>query len=119
MTLLSDADLDGMRGVLNESLPDTAVIYASSYVSDGGGGGTTSWVAGGTVSCRVGPVSGDEAVFGDRISADAEWIVTLPAETSITTNSQIAVGSKVYRVEALRAPRSYEICRRVEVKEIV
>lgn len=122
MSLLSSADLDAMRGVLNESLPDTAVIYSASYVSDGGGGDTTSWTAVGTVACRVQPYpsSGeDEDQLGGRITADVDRIITVPATTSVNTNQELGVGSQRFRIEAVRAPRSYAVSRRIEASEVV
>jgi HK97 gp10 family phage protein/SPP1 family predicted phage head-tail adaptor len=108
MSLLSAADLTSMRGVLNDSLPDSAVIQSRTYTSDSGGGGTATWTAGGTVACRIAPVSGDERAIGGRLSPDAKWIVTLPANTSVSEDQRLVISGTTYEVEAVRGPRSFE-----------
>ena len=107
-----------MRGVLERSLPDTAVIHTRSYVSDGGGGGTLGYTAAGTVSARVAPLTGSEGVTAGRLSPDARWVVTLPAGTSVSEDSRIVISGTTYEVEAVRGPRSFELSRRVEVSEV-
>ena len=108
-----------MRDVAEQTLDGTAVIQARTYSSDGGGGGTSTWSASGTVACHISPITADEREIAERIAADAEWIVTLPAETSITTANRVVIASTTYNVEACRAPRTWEITRRAEVREVV
>jgi head-tail adaptor len=119
--MLTESELEGMRSTLAESLPESAVIQTASVVSDGGGGGTTTWTASGTVDCRMAPIAAageDETVSGGRIHPDTEYMFTLPAETTLTTDSRITYSGKVFTVTSLRAPRTWEIGRRVEVKEV-
>lgn len=118
MSLLSSGDLAAMRGVLAESLPETAVIQTRSYTSDGGGGGTLAYTAGGTVDARIAPLSGSEETIGERLSPNAQWVVTLPANTTVSEDSRIVISGTTYEVEAVRGPRSYELSRRVEVSEV-
>ncbi len=42
----------------------------------------------------------------------------LPAETSVTDDSQILYGSQTFAVTAIHAPRTWEVSRRVELKEV-
>lgn len=120
-SFLSQGDINACRETISHVLPGTAVISTRSYVSDGGGGGTTSWVASGTVACRLDPMSGygREGVVGERLAPDANYILTLPAETSVNTDSRIRVSSVDYEVLAIRAPLSWELSRRVEVNKVV
>ena len=116
--MLTAAELASMRTVAGGALPDSCVVQTSSFNSDGGGGGTTAWTTSGTVDCRVSPVGGmgaSEDNYGDRISAEAEFIVTLPVDTAVTTNSRIIHTAGTFNVEAIR-DRSYEVTQRVEVK---
>ena len=119
LTYLTDGDIASMRTIVEGALPGTAVISTRAFVSDGGGGGENTWTPSGTVSCRLdamtGGAFGREAVIADRLSPDANWIVTLPAETSITTDCRVAIEGNDYEVLALRAPISWEVSRRVEV----
>jgi head-tail adaptor len=111
-----------MRTVLNTSLSGTAVIQSQSFTDDGGGGGTLAWTAGGTVSCRVAPLTGTEREMGERIASDADWLITLPGTASVTTNSRIVVTGSGHNgtYEAL-AVRSWTptISKRVEAREVV
>ena len=109
-----------MRAIAEEALPGTAVIQSGTLASDGGGGYTETFAAAGTVSCRVAPVTsrgGAEGEVGGRIEQDAEYIITLPAATSVETDDRIVVGAITYNVVAVR-DRSWEVTRRVEAKKI-
>ena len=98
---------------MTASLAGTAIIQTQSYQSDGGGGGTVAWTNAGTANCRITTsMPGDERVQGGRIHPDTEYILTLPAETSVTDDSQ------TFAVTAIHAPRTWEVSRRVELKEV-
>lgn len=114
--MLTDDELASMRSTLNDSLPGTAIVQTSTWVSDGGGGGTTSWVAAGTFDARITPRGGFEEDMGDRVQPETEFIVTLPANTAIGEDAQIVYSGGTYDVIAIPHPRSYEISRRVQVK---
>lgn len=119
MNLLRAADLASMRSTAAEALDGTAVIQTQQFVSDGGGGGSTTWTASGTVACRKAPfsISGGEAVQGERISPDSEVVFTFPAEMSIDHNARIVYDEVTYEATAIRQ-RSQEITRRVEAKGV-
>ena len=108
-----------MRDTLEDSLVDTAIIKSSAWVSDGGGGGTTTYTASGTVECRVAPLTmTGEMVEGDRLQSDTEYIFTFAWDTAITDESLITHSGRNFTVTALRAPRTWEVSRRVEAKEV-
>lgn len=111
--MLTNADLNSMRVTAEEALPETCVLQSFSLVSDGGGGGTSTWTTGGTVACRIAPLGATEREMGDRISADADSVITLPSTATVTTNSRIISGGGTFAVEAIRE-RSYEVTTRVE-----
>lgn len=116
--MLTEPDLSSMRSTLDESLPGTAVVKFPTFVDNQGGGGTQTFTASGTVACRIASISGTEREIADRISADADWVVTLPALTSIDTDHRIETGGGTFSVVAMRAPHSYEVSRRVEVRRL-
>jgi head-tail adaptor len=119
--LLTDAELTSMRATASEALPGSAVIQTSAYTSDGGGGGSYGWTASGTVACRIAPLNSageGESTNGGRISANAEYIVTLPPSTSVDTNSRLVIDSQTYNVELVR-DRSWNVTTRVEVQKVV
>src|SRR5687767_5986156 len=109
-----------MRVVAEDAMPGTAIIQNEAQVSDGGGGYTTTFTSSGTVACRIAPVGRQtgEGELGDRMSPDAQWVVTLPAETTIDLDNRILTGGGTFSVLAIHAPRGYEITRRVEVDQL-
>lgn len=120
MSLLSPGELAEMRGTAEEALDTTAVIQTKSFVSDGGGGGTTAWTPAGTVSARLAPyMSGgnSEGVEGERLSTESQVIFTFPADTVVDHNARVVCDGATYEVTAIRQ-RSQELTRRIEAKEI-
>lgn len=115
--MLTDSELSAMRSTVEESLPDTAVIQTSGWVSDGGGGGDTGWTNAGTIDCRIAPISGREDETGERITSESHFILTFPHDTQIDTNSRVLVAGGTFNVETVR-DRSWNTSTRVEaVKE--
>ena len=116
--MLSASDLASARAALEESLPDIAIIKNPSWVSDGRGGGTTTFTAAGTVPCRISPLTGDERVEGERISTDSESMVTAPFDAAVESDSVLDIQSRLFAVTSVREPRSWAVSRRIEMKEI-
>jgi head-tail adaptor len=112
--MLSAGELAAMRETAETALPGTAVVSSLAFASDSGGEGTATWTPSGTVDCRIAPIRGTEREMGDRISADAEYVVTLPSDVTITTDSRVAISGTNYSVEAIR-DRSWNLTTRVEV----
>lgn len=117
--MLTAADIDSMRTVAAQALPGTAIIQTFTVTDDGGGGGTAAWTSAGTVDCRIAPLSGSEREIADRIAEDAESIVTLPAETVVTTKDRMLIAGGTFNVLALRDRNEWEITTRVEVGKSV
>jgi head-tail adaptor len=115
--MLSAAEITRMRTVAEQAMPGTAVIHAGTLTSDSGGGYTETFTASGTVACRVAPIMGTEGEEGDRITADAQYVITLPAETTVETDDRLEVGAITYTVVAVR-DRSWELTRRVEARKV-
>ena len=120
--MLTAAEIARMRTVAERALPGTAVIQGGSLTSDGGGGWTEGFTAGGTVACRVSPAGtpggAGEGETADRISADAQYVITLPAATTVETDDRIVIAGVTYNVTAVR-DRSWEVTRRVEARKVV
>ena len=119
MPLLSDSELADLRATAATALPGTAIVMTQAWTSDGGGGGSVAWTASGTVDCRVAPVGGygaSEGQTGGRISPDAEFIITLPASTTVDTNARLVIDGDTFNVEAVR-DRSWNVTTRVEAKK--
>ena len=112
--MLTAAELAAMRDVAEDALPGTAVIQTQAFASDGGGGGSVTWTAAGTADCRLAPIRGTEREVGERISPDADFLVTLPFDASVTTDSRLVISGGTFNVEAIR-DRSWKLTTRVEV----
>lgn len=102
-----------MRTDAAEALPGTAIIQSQTTTSDGGGGVTQAWTAAGTVDCRIAPLTATEREIGERISSDADYLITLPHDASVGLNSRIVSGGGTFSVEAIR-DRSWHVTTRVE-----
>ena len=110
-----------MRATAAGSRQGTAIIQREVRVSDGGGGGTVSWVAVGTVSCRVAPIASageGEHIEGDRLQPDSEIVFRFPAGTDVDHNCRIVYGEETFSATAVRGPYSTEIDLGVEAKEL-
>lgn len=118
--MITAADLAAMRDTCEDTFDSTAVIKGGTVTGDSGGGGTTAWVARGTVDCHLSPLplGGSENEYADRIVAQERWTITFPAETDVTTDDRIVIGSTSYEVLTVRAPRTWELTRRVEVTDV-
>ena len=119
--MLSTGEIASMRTLLETSLPGTAIVQRRTLSSDGQGGNVEAWANQGTVSCRWSPLRniGDtEAVQGDRIAALRHRLVTLPANTSVTTADRLSIGGTIHQVQGIRAPRDWELSRQVICTEV-
>lgn len=116
--MLTPGEIAAMRGVAEQALPGTAVISGGTFASDGGGGGSVAYLPSGTVSARLAPLGGGETgTPGDRIADESTHIITLPATTSITEASRVTFDGKSYEVTLVRERGTWELTRRIEVKE--
>lgn len=120
--MLTASELTAMRSTLDASLPDSAIIKTPTWVSDGGGGGTTTYTASGTVDCRVTPGAGvagvGEVVRGNRLDPDVDALFTFPYDTAIDANDVIELSGRTFSVKAVAEPRSWSVSLRVDVKEV-
>ncbi len=92
-----------LRGLTREALTESANVLTATVTSNAGGGATSSWVAGGTIPCRVDMLTGDEDQRGARISDSATHVVTLPPGTSIAVTDLLRVnGRGTFEVTGVR-----------------
>jgi hypothetical protein len=118
LTLLSAAQLAAMRDTASQALPGTAVVQSSAWVSDGGGAGTTTFTAAGTIACRVAPIAAAEKVEGSRLDPDSEVLFTLEWDAGVDAADQLVYQGGTFTVTGIRAPRSWPVTQLVEAKEI-
>lgn len=117
--MLTTADLTSMRATLESALPGTAVIQSSAYTSDGGGAGTVAWTASGTVACRLDPnmaVWGEDTE-GERITADADFLITIPHDATIDESDRLLIDGETYSVSTVR-DRTWKLGTRLEARRV-
>lgn len=91
------------RGLVTEALTERGYTIASSFTSDGGGGGSVTMISGGTVGCRIDSLAGGEDAVADRISDRSTHLITLSPDESVTTEDEFCViGRGTYEVTAVR-----------------
>lgn len=119
---LQDWEIHVARETSDAFLPGTAVIQSKTATSDGQGGQTWTYAArtGGTVDARLAaentqPGSGEIA---SRSAAVTPWILTIPADTTITNTDRVVFDSDTYEVLSVMDRDPEEIARRVRLVRI-
>jgi hypothetical protein len=116
---LSAAELAAMRSAVSTLLPDTCIISASTFVSDGAGGGTAVWaaVSGGTVSCRVDPLGALEmdALVTKRPTLKVADQLTVPYDAPVNEDYRVSIGSDNYTVLQLDSDHSWNVSIRARI----
>lgn len=120
MSLLSGPQLTGMRRLLQRMLPDECVIQRRTVSSDGGGGSTESWSDHLTAPCRIAPIGGGEGgQAAARVTEETTHLITLAANTDVVEADRILIDGQTFDVTLVRKRGSWELSRRVEVRELV
>lgn len=102
-TFLNDIVPTQLRGLAWLALSDTGQVGAGSIVSDSGGGGTASWTYGGTIPCRLDPLTGDEGVVGSRLHDRSTHLITVPVGTAVDGEDRFVVaGRGTFEITAVR-----------------
>jgi len=90
--------LDGptgqLRGLQWLALSDLGQVGTNTTTDDGGGGVTSGWAWGGTVPCRIDPLTNNEPLAAGRISDRSTHLVTAPPGTPVTTNSRFVIANR-------------------------
>lgn len=122
MSLLTSAELSSMRTELDKTLPDTCVIQTYSTAADGEGGWTKTYaaVSGGTVSCRLDPLTTSEKdmVFADADTLRVHYRLTVPYDAPLEENARIVSGGNNYEVIQMDKDNSWRLDRRAIIAEL-
>lgn len=114
--MLTADDLAGMRSTLNDSLPDSGTIYQPSFTNSNLGG-TTTWVAAGTVAVRLSPVLQRIPFEGGQqgaLTQTDDWWLTFPHGTDVRATYRVACLGGTFELSGVQGPRSYPLCIRVQ-----
>ena len=116
---LTAAEIETMRTVVEEYLPDTAVVWRATAVNDGQGGGSATWASVGTATCRKGlPESRREIEMAARLGEVAVWIITLPHDVDVTAKDRLIIGSTTLEVVGPSGEPSWNLGRRLLTTEV-
>ena len=115
---LSNADLEFMRADAEALMPGTAVIYTLSRTADSMGGWSDTWTASGTAYCRLDAMSGRETIAGQAVQPYHGYTLTLPWNTTITTNNKVVIDSESFLVKSVDKTKTWPVTRRVYLERI-
>ena len=111
---LTTAELASIRADIADLMPDTCIIIEVTNTPDNMGGFTagTAAVTGGTVSCRldakiINTLRASEKIVAGAIQPFHQFILTVPYDTTITTENQVQKGTEVYNVISVDEDKSW------------
>ena len=115
---LTDAELASIRTDIADLLPDTCIIITVTNTPDNMGGFTQGTAAAGTVNCRldakiINTLRASEALGGGGIQPFHKFILTVPYDTTISTENQVQKGTEVYNVISVDTDKSWRGAIRV------
>jgi hypothetical protein len=119
---LSTTELTWMRAQVATLLPGTAVFYQRTYASDGEGGwsGGSAVVSGGTVACRLDPITMQmlSAIEARREILTVRFQLTVPYNAPIAADLIVHIDSRDYEILQLDADHHWNVVRRAMVAEV-
>ena len=117
---LTDAELESMRGAIEELLPDTCNILSVTQASDGQGGMIDTWgTATAGAACRLDQARpGTEAIFSASVQPFHGYVLTVAHDTTITTGNRVACNSQTFNVVSVDLAKSWDGSRRAYLERI-
>lgn len=115
---ITAGELSWMRDMADDHLPETCYVLSVTRVSDGMGGGTATWGTASTTTCRVDPMKGNERYSGDKLSAFARYVVTVPYDTTVTEANRVKVGTVTFHILNVDSSKSWPTVKRLEAERV-
>ena len=120
--MLDDKDLAYMRECLEEFLPDTCTILSPTETPDGMGGVDATWgTSSANVACRLDhkkTLSQDEIVTGASLRPFTSYILSVPYDTTITTDYRVVHSSITYNVVTVNTDQSWKSVTRCTLERV-
>lgn len=121
--MLTTAELAQIRADVDDLLPDTCDILELIRTSDSAGGWSETWgtaTAGTAVSCRFDLMqsAGVENVDNAALTPYTRAVLSLPYDTTITTENRVKVSSVNYAVTSVNINQSSIGVRRVMLERV-
>ena len=120
---IDTAMLSAMRSAIAELLPDTCTILTVTRTPDGMGGNSETWgTTSSGVSCRVdmeqGMMAGREILTADSLVPYTKYILSIPYDTTITTDNRIEHSGETYAVTSVNTEQSWMAVKRCMLETI-
>lgn len=92
-TFLDGRQPTRLRGLLWLALSETGNVLTLTSTSDSGGGASQAWTTGGTVPCRIDPITerGFSRLTGGAIDERSTHVVTVPGTVTAAVTSRFAI----------------------------
>lgn len=117
MSLLSDAEMAACRSLAEEAMPSTCTIQTRTETNTKGSVALSYVNTYTNVKCRIMPANrtSGEYIGGIKITAEAEYILTVPYNQTLTAKDRIVYGGKTYEVMRVHAEHDYRTAVRAEL----
>ncbi len=116
--MLSDADLDELKAIQEDAMPDPCLVQRKT-TTDTNGVRTGTYATIETTVCRI-RASGkepEERLIAERMGSVVAYTISLPAGTDVTEADRLVAQERTFEVGGV-LHRSYDTARRVVCKEI-
>jgi len=111
--MLTDTELAQMREAIEDILAETCTIYVRSMIGDGQGGKYEQWDDGTAESCRVMPMSAEDATrYAEKLGAQSGWVITLPYYADVNVYDKVVADGVEYRVVGTNENESWIMAKR-------
>ena len=116
--MITAAQLAYMRARVEDTLPSTGYVLSLAYTNDGYGGVVEAWGTAGTISCRVDPLRGGEALQGGAIQPFHGFQLTAPYNTVLSEANRVKVGAETYAVRSVDSDKSDAVSLRAVMERL-
>jgi len=116
--IVSEAELEGLRGLRNQNMPHTCSLESKVYTPDDGGGGQDVWTAYATnIPCSLTPLSGTDFPRGAALTPETNFQLALPYGQAVTADDRAVVSGDTNGVPwtmtigltFIASPKSFQI----------
>ena len=117
--MLQDNDLEYMRQVTPQAMPDLVNIQRRALVSDKQGGYTEEWAnAYQNVTARLASKGVSESVEDNRRDVQAEFTLVLPYAQSVVQADRIVHTSGTYEVQSVDTGKSWSSSKLCQMRRL-
>ena len=119
MTLFTGSDMNYIKYMQGELMPDLCTIRNVTPVDDGSGGWTEGTSDTANVPCRLMMSSGRESVQASQVTAERSYILTIPSTYTLTPKMRVVKAGIAYEIVSVNEGASFisalrATCVRVE-----